>query len=703
MADINPDLAAMSTEQLLALRQQAVSNMAINQNESGGAPDTATGIVNPASGARGNMQVMPATAQNPGFGVQPSNGTPQDDARVGRDYHAALTQKYGDPETAAIAYNMGPAKTDNWIANGRDLSQLPTETLNYLKNFKTTVQANQPVMNDQTSGTGPAPVAYGAPSAVLPAPPPTAGQRAQAAIAALKPTDYSGMTAAGLRQLGLTARAAGNGIANGAGALTQGFTRAMGVPDVQPIISNAVNSVTPAPQGALEQGVQNVGSQVANPLNYVPGLAGTGPVRGAIGGAVAAGMQPTPQGTTPQQVAQNMLVGGATGGTLGMAAPLLQGATVRPAAQALMDAKVGLTPGQALGGVANTLEQKATSIPVLGDLVSGARASAVRDMNTAVGNQVLAPIGATVDKGTPTRELVSQVGQKISSEYDRILPQLTFRTDPQLAQDMAPVMQRVQGLPPDAQNAFMSSWQRNFQSQMTSRGTMTGTQFKDADSAFGLEARNFSQSQDAYQRNLGAAMTDAQTALRSSLERTNPNAPSLGPINQAWRNYTVLRNAGARVNNPESPIQPGQLQAAVKAGAGGGPAGRGAFASGNANMQGIADNSMAVLGSTVPDSGTAGRGALMAVPPALYGLGHMALNGHPVPAAATALGLGLGAGSYGTQAGRNAMIALLARRPGLLRGLGATSGSLAPAAGAGVAAAASGVPSLDQNRGQDQQ
>lgn len=693
------DLSALSDAQLTQLYQTAVANQAIAQNESGNAPVTAN-PTNPASTANSSMQVVQGTRTHPGLGVTPSNGTPEDTAREGRDYRGALQTKYGDPDTAALAYNWGPGNTDKWIAKGAKIADLPDAQLKYVYSYKQNVAAQPQVQTPSPMGTGPAPTAYGAPDAMTPAPPLTTGQRAQAAIAALKPTDYSGMTASGLRQLGLTARAVGNGIANGAGALTQGFTRAMGVPDVQPIISKAVNSVTPAPQGALQQGVQAVGSQVANPLNYV--LPSGGVVRSAIGGALGAGMQPTPQGTTPQQVAQSMLIGGATGGVMGGAGSALQGATIRPAAQALMNAKIGLTPGQALGGMANSIEQKATSLPVVGELIGGARAAGVKDMNTALGNQVLAPIGATVDKDLPTRQLVDQVGSKISAEYDRILPQLTFRTDPQLAQDMAPVMQRVQGLPPDAQNAFMSSWQRNFQSQMTPRGTMTGTQFKDADSAFGLEARNFSQSQDAYQRNLGSAMVDAQTALRNSLQRTNPNAPTLGPVNQAWRNYTVLRNAGARVNNPESPIQPGQLQAAVKAGAGGGPAGRGQFATGNANMQGLADNSMAVLGGTVPDSGTAGRGAMMAVPAALYGLGHMALNGHPVPAAATAIGLGLGAGSYGTQAGRNAMIALLARRPGLLQGTGAAAGSLAPAAGAGAAAASPGVPSLDQKRGQDQ-
>lgn len=107
---------------------------AIGTNESNNASDTAA-IVNPASGARGSMQVMPKTAVDPGFGVTPSNGTPQDDARMGRDYYNALNARYGDPTTAAIAYNWGPGKTDKWLAAGADPSKLPAETLAYATNF----------------------------------------------------------------------------------------------------------------------------------------------------------------------------------------------------------------------------------------------------------------------------------------------------------------------------------------------------------------------------------------------------------------------------------------------------------------------------------------------------------------------------------------------------------------------------------------
>jgi hypothetical protein len=96
--------------------------------ESGGRPDA----VSP-KGAQGVMQVMPNTQTNPGFGVTPAKDkSPQELERVGRDYYAAMQNKYGHDTLAAIAYNMGPGKTDAWLQAGADFNKLPAETQAYI-------------------------------------------------------------------------------------------------------------------------------------------------------------------------------------------------------------------------------------------------------------------------------------------------------------------------------------------------------------------------------------------------------------------------------------------------------------------------------------------------------------------------------------------------------------------------------------------
>jgi soluble lytic murein transglycosylase len=100
--------------------------------ESGGNPSAVS-----SKGARGLMQVMPATAHDPGFGIRPSNGTAADDVRVGREYRAKMQQRYGgDPAKMWAAYNWGPGNLDRAIQRfgERWLDHAPAETRNYVQN-----------------------------------------------------------------------------------------------------------------------------------------------------------------------------------------------------------------------------------------------------------------------------------------------------------------------------------------------------------------------------------------------------------------------------------------------------------------------------------------------------------------------------------------------------------------------------------------
>lgn len=99
-------------------------------SESGGNPNA----VSP-KGARGLMQVMPATARDPGFGIRPSNGSQQDDVRVGREYRAAMQDRYGgDMAKMWGAYNAGPGRIDDLISQHGEnwLSYAPAETRAYV-------------------------------------------------------------------------------------------------------------------------------------------------------------------------------------------------------------------------------------------------------------------------------------------------------------------------------------------------------------------------------------------------------------------------------------------------------------------------------------------------------------------------------------------------------------------------------------------
>jgi soluble lytic murein transglycosylase-like protein len=144
------------------------ASAAIVHTESNGNPNA----VSP-KGAMGAWQVMPNTKTDPGFGVTPAaNNSPAELNRVGRDYYNAMVNKYQNPTLGAIAYNMGPGATDQWIKNGAQFEKLPAETRAYVGKVATLTALN--------SGAGAAPSAPAKPAGIYAAAPMGAQANAEA-------------------------------------------------------------------------------------------------------------------------------------------------------------------------------------------------------------------------------------------------------------------------------------------------------------------------------------------------------------------------------------------------------------------------------------------------------------------------------------------------------------------------------------------
>lgn len=108
---------------------------AVMQAESrGNRYDKSGKLLTSSAGALGEMQVMPGTVRDPGFGIRPAkDNSPDELARVGRDYAAVMLRRYNnDPTAAAVAYNWGPGNADKWVKRGADFGALPKETQNYV-------------------------------------------------------------------------------------------------------------------------------------------------------------------------------------------------------------------------------------------------------------------------------------------------------------------------------------------------------------------------------------------------------------------------------------------------------------------------------------------------------------------------------------------------------------------------------------------
>ena len=84
--------------------------------ESNGEP----GVVSPA-GAKGLMQLMPGTAKD--MGVDRNN--PFDNITGGQKYIEQQLTRFGDLETALVAYNAGPENAKKFASAGKNYSALP--------------------------------------------------------------------------------------------------------------------------------------------------------------------------------------------------------------------------------------------------------------------------------------------------------------------------------------------------------------------------------------------------------------------------------------------------------------------------------------------------------------------------------------------------------------------------------------------------
>ena len=86
-------------------------------------------------GAKGLMQIMPATGRDPGYGVDAWDGSKEDNLRFGTDYLNAMMNEFGgDPAKAWAAYNAGPDATQKAIKkHGKNwLSKMLKETRDYV-------------------------------------------------------------------------------------------------------------------------------------------------------------------------------------------------------------------------------------------------------------------------------------------------------------------------------------------------------------------------------------------------------------------------------------------------------------------------------------------------------------------------------------------------------------------------------------------
>ena len=396
----------------------------------------------------------------------------------------------------------------------------------------------------------------------------------------------------------------------------------------------------------------NVGPSLALPAvsaTSLPARMAVGSVAGAANNALA----PVTSGDFASQK-RNQIT---TGAIAGAAFPVIGSAVSRvispkastnPAVAKLRSEGITPTAGQILGGSAARTEEKLSSLPLVGDAIIGAKTRAAGQLNRAVANRALSPVGSKLPDGMVGRDAVEFVGDTLGKKYDELLPGLTVKADREFADNITSLsgMVRNGAMDPKYANAFDRYMRTNVLNKFKGQNALTGQTAKDIESDLGQTIARYSKSQDPDAQLYADALKEVQSNLRGLVARSNPQAAKeLKAINTGYANFKRMERAAAGVGAEDGIFSAAQLQSAVKA------LDRSkdkrAFSRGTALMQDLSEPAKGVLGSKVPNSGTADRS-------------FMALATLLDPKAAA---MALTAPVLYSQPGQRALAGLLASRP----------------------------------------
>lgn len=377
------------------------------------------------------------------------------------------------------------------------------------------------------------------------------------------------------------------------------------------------------------------GGMMLKGASKVPGLLRTGITGGAIGATETVGKAETPAAVTENIVPNTLMGAGLSlgGGALGRALrPELD-----PTAKALMQQGVRMTPGQALGGVVESLEEVGAGTPGIKSLINPARMSALKSFDFAAFDKALAPIGEKVPRTGTVRDALTFTRDRLGAEYDRIYPAMSLAYNKTMENQMVGIVNRYANKLPDAQKDFFNKRVEAVMSEL-SGGPISGARIKALRQDLRNDALAFKNAQGA-EGLLYEPLRKLDESVGLSLQNQNRKlAKDLRKTDEGYSKFVAIETAVPVGSGVEGIFSPAQLaQSAARADT---SIRKGASRRGETELGAFAQQGIERLGSKTPDSGTAGRlaamglmtGAAGAVNPLAAGLTGLASLAYTDPA-----------------------------------------------------------------------
>ena len=331
-----------------------------------------------------------------------------------------------------------------------------------------------------------------------------------------------------------------------------------------------------------------IGGNVANPITWAGGTVAKLPkittaANAALQGMLAPTAAKEDESFLEEKAKQAGI--GVVGGTL--AKTLAGGAPVTKEARALMDQGIQPSFGQSVGGAANRIESRLTSLPLIGDAALMARTRPLKEFDKLVLSRVTNGAADTLD----------DANKHASKLFDDVVPHLvpTSQAKAGVQQQLTDSLANPE-LVGDSSKVLQGLIDKHF----ANFDQLSGEGIKRLDSELGFLGRKYSGGTSSpSDKTLAEEIYKIQQAFRSGLE---PGLPpnlqgKLAEANKTWRDLIPINKAAS--SRADELVTPRSLQKAI--------ARQQKTDVSRMRPDSLIDPAVSVLPQTVPDSGTAGR------------------------------------------------------------------------------------------------
>ncbi|MDQ3483428.1 MAG: hypothetical protein M3448_08510 [Pseudomonadota bacterium] len=254
-------------------------------------------------------------------------------------------------------------------------------------------------------------------------------------------------------------------------------------------------------------------------------------------------------------------------------------------------------PARAIAGT----EDRLAGLPGVGDFVNIARTRTANQFENAGFNEGLAPIGGA-NAGRQGVDAVDNMQTLTGQAYRDTLDGRTIPADDQFVSEIAAARAAAGLADPRALRTIDNAFERRMDT-----GALSGEDFQGARQVLRSEAPKFELEPGGFAA--ARPVREAEQSLTGLAQRQAPEVmPRLTAADMAYRNQQILQSAGPA--NGARPMTPNELARAARANTvryGG----RNQAASSDRPFTDLTTAGQRVLPSAVPDSGTAGRNALL--------------------------------------------------------------------------------------------